>query len=98
MKVKTIAVVGMCMVMVFGQAIANFELCYGSCYLECILEFKKHFPFMRIDKKKFLPCAWRCLKKCIFDGAAASQATTKPNYYCSLGCSIDSCADSFDGN
>lgn len=91
MKAGVGAIVSACMVvMLFGQSTARFDECYAACYFECIIDMGKTFPYVR---KKFLPCAWKCLKHCLFHDFSLTQTQ-----YCKLGCSLDSCADSCDGN
>lgn len=72
-----------------GQATATFELCFAACYVKCVIGIDK-IPFG--VPKKFLPCAWKCAKNCLIRSASNNAA-----YYCNIGCTMDSCADFYDG-
>lgn len=87
-SVKVVAVMATFVMIFLGQATARFDKCYAKCYFDCILDMKKTIPYV---PKKFLPCAWKCTKKCIFHPASTHI------YYCKLGCTLDSCADFCEG-
>lgn len=74
--------------MLSGRATARIDECYAKCYFECILDMKRLVPYV---PKKFLPCAWKCVKHCIFHPASANL------FYYQIGCAIDSCFDDIDG-
>ncbi|KAK9923289.1 hypothetical protein M0R45_031717 [Rubus argutus] len=86
MKTSSV-VVAMFLVLFVGQAYANFVECYAHCYFDCIKDARKKIPFA---PEKFRPCAWKCVKHCIFHSPLANQDK------CILGCSMDSCADFYN--
>ncbi|XP_015386481.2 thionin-like protein 2 [Citrus sinensis] len=78
----------MLMLLFIGQATARFDKCYAACYFDCILDMKRRFPYV---PKKLLPCAWKCLKHCLFHGGVSTSFD-----YCNIGCTMDSCSNNVD--
>lgn len=80
----------MTILLLAGQATAIFEICVVAYYIECVIGIEKIPPV----PKKLLPCAWKCVKKCTLQSASPNNTA----YYCNIGCTLDSCADFYDGS
>lgn len=65
-----------------GQAAADFNKCFGTCVIGCIL-----------GDDKFL-CTSKCFAKCILNPGSAPISS---NLYCKFGCAIAQCAQFGDG-
>ena len=57
---------------------------WESCYGPCFLK-------CMVNSKKLFSCAFKCLKQCVF------RPASNPLYYCSLGCSMNECAELSNG-
>ena len=57
---------------------------WESCYGPCFLK-------CMVNSKKLFSCAFKCLKQCVF------RPASNPLYYCSLGCSMNECAELING-
>ncbi|KAJ0075080.1 hypothetical protein Patl1_34100 [Pistacia atlantica] len=89
MERKTVVVMLMVMLVLMfpGRATAGFDQCYAHCYAECVIDMRRRIPYV---PGKLLPCAWMCLKHCMFHPASIDL------FYCQIGCAIDSCFDNID--
>ncbi|XP_002528179.2 protein TAP1 [Ricinus communis] len=88
--VKTAAGLGLIVFlsMLLGQAAGeDFKTCYVDCYLHCIIDLEKGSP---VHPKDLIPCAVKCLKECLITPPSSQK------YYCSLGCSFDTCTGHLD--
>lgn len=82
-------------VVLMGQSTeAKLLDCYANCYGSCVTDMRKTIP---VIPRNFLPCAYVCLKRCS-SSSSSSQSDDQLYYYCNLGCGIDSCQHTFDGN
>ncbi|PKI50997.1 hypothetical protein CRG98_028624 [Punica granatum] len=72
-------------------SMADFQMCYGSCFVLCVFK-----PGENVFK-----CAYQCLKDCLLPPSASPPGSSAvstlsadrldASYFCTLGCSTSMC-------
>ncbi|KAL6334136.1 hypothetical protein AAG906_004567 [Vitis piasezkii] len=75
--VRRVGIMAMVVMVVFA---GHATASWESCYGPCFLK-------CMVNSKKLFSCAFKCLKQCVF------RPASNPLYYCSLGCSMNECAE-----